>query len=125
MKYGCKIYTQKCFVTLEWPLNVKFQTCVLATICAMCPQKIILCVKVRLLISRTKVPFFLKQHNTLFQSWAEHCLCSLLFISLPTDLIGYHREYHMYLSWSMISLPWCVSHCLFKLHPATFKGITY
>ena len=26
MKSGCKIYTRKCYVTLEWPLNVKFQT---------------------------------------------------------------------------------------------------
>ena len=48
MKSGCKMYTQKCYVTLEWPL-VTFQTYdVLPTICAMCPQKIIMRAKVPL-----------------------------------------------------------------------------
>ena len=77
MKSGCKMYTQKCYVTLEWPLMLHFTQVVLPTICAMCPQKI---------IPRAKVPLkcnfankhslfekiFLKQHRALFQSWAEH-----------------------------------------------------
>ena len=36
MKSGCKIYTQKCYVTLEWPLMLHFKhrlTCVAHNLC--------------------------------------------------------------------------------------------
>ena len=81
MKSGCKIYTQKCYVTLEWPLmlHLKHRLCCVAhnlcnvpsennSACELkCPYNV---------ISRTNVPFlkifFLKQCRALFQSWAEH-----------------------------------------------------
>ena len=47
MKSGCKIYTHKCYVTLEWPQMLHLNMDVLPKICAMHPQKI---------IPRTKVP---------------------------------------------------------------------
>ena len=35
MKSGCKIYTQKCYVTLEWPLMLHFKHigCLAHTLC--------------------------------------------------------------------------------------------
>ena len=44
MKSGCKFYTQKCYVTLEWSLMLHFKH---RMCCPMCLQKI---------IPRAKVP---------------------------------------------------------------------
>ena len=46
MKSGCKICTQKCYVTLEWPLMLHFKHMMCCP--QVCPQKIIPRVKVPL-----------------------------------------------------------------------------
>ena len=68
MKSECKIYTLKFYVALEWPLVLHFKhrmCCQQKSFRARkCPPNVI--------ISRTKVLFFLKQHRAPFRSWAEH-----------------------------------------------------
>ena len=74
MKSGCKMYTHKCYVTLEWPLMLHFKH-VLPTICAMCPQKIITRAKVPLKCNfANKSALFPQAAPCPFQSWAEHCM---------------------------------------------------
>ena len=69
MKSGCKIYTQKCYVTLEWPLwYISNIGCVAHNLCNVPSENNSAC--------EVPVPFlkifFLKQCRAIFQSWAEH-----------------------------------------------------
>ena len=76
MKSGCKIYTQKCYVTLGPLCYISNMGCVAHNLCNVPSENNSACESALSNFANKSSmfeDFFLKQHRSLFQSWAKHC----------------------------------------------------